>query len=136
MSLVPVDEELVAEVMVANEDVGFVREGQTVKVKLAAFPFQKYGMLDGTVMRIAADAAPTAEEETDTSAEGGDERSRVSPYKAVIKLDSQQLVAGDSQWPLVPGMHVAAEIKQGTRTVLEYLLSPISKSLHEAARER
>lgn len=135
MSLVPVDEELVAEVMVANEDVGFVREGQSVKVKLAAFPFQKYGMVDGTVVRIAADAAPAPNEE-DARDEETNERSRVSPYKAVIKLDSQQLIAGDSRWPLVPGMHVAAEIKQGTRTVMEYLLSPVSKSLHEAARER
>ena len=79
---------------------------------------------------------PTAEEEKGASDEASDDRSRISPYKAVIKLDSQQLVAGDSRWPLVPGMHVAAEIKQGTRTVLEYLLSPVSKSLHEAARER
>ena len=59
MSLVPVDENLVAEVLIRNEDVGFVHEGQRVKVKLAAYPFQKYGMIDGTVRRISADAAQT-----------------------------------------------------------------------------
>jgi HlyD family secretion protein len=135
MSLVPVDEELVAEVMVANEDVGFVHEGQSVKIKLAAFPFQKYGMVEGTVMRIAADAAPPPSED-DAPDEQTDERARISPYKVIIKLERQQLIADDSRWPLVPGMQVAAEIKQGTRTVMEYLLSPVSKALHEAARER
>jgi hypothetical protein len=54
MSLVPVDEQLVAEMYIHNEDVGFVQEGQAVKVKLATFPFQKYGMVEGAVTRVSA----------------------------------------------------------------------------------
>ena len=41
MSLVPANEELVAEVYIKNEDVGFIREGQAAKVKLSTYPFQK-----------------------------------------------------------------------------------------------
>ena len=47
LTLVPEDEPLLAEVMIQNDDVGFVHAGQTVKLKLATYPFQKYGMLDG-----------------------------------------------------------------------------------------
>lgn len=40
------------------------------------------------------------------------------------------------RYPLAPGMQVSAEIHLGTRTVLEYLLSPVRKAWHEAGRER
>jgi hemolysin D len=132
MTLVPSDEDLVAEVFIRNEDVGFVREGQSVKVKLAAYPFQKYGMIDGVVSRIAADAVhPQANREQETGAERVD----LSPYKAVVQLRNQTL-GEHTVWPLAPGMEVAAEIREGQRTVLEYLLSPVSKAAHEAGRER
>ena len=133
MSLVPVDEELVAEVMIRNEDVGFVEEGQSVKVKLATFPFQKYGMIDGTVLRISADAADRQTEEEKSSAGS---QQNVSPYKAIVKLQQQRLSRGEFTRALAPGMQVVAEVRQGQRTVLEYLLSPVQKRVQEAARER
>jgi HlyD family secretion protein len=133
MSLVPVDEELVAEVMIRNEDVGFVEVGQSVKVKLATFPFQKYGMVEGTVLRISADAADQRPED-DASPAGT--KQNVSPYKAIVKLRQQVLSHGDFTRPLAPGMQVVAEVRQGQRTVLEYLLSPVQKRVQEAARER
>ena len=133
MSLVPVDENLVAEVFIRNEDVGFVHEGQRVKVKLAAYPFQKYGMIDGTVRRISADAAQTDQKGEQPA---DDERTDLSPYKAVVQLDRQTLGIHASGWSLAPGMQVSAEIREGERTVMEYLLSPVSKTIQEAARER
>ena len=134
MSLVPVDENLVAEVFIRNEDVGFVHEGQHVKVKLAAYPFQKYGMIDGTVLRISADAAqPDAKGEQQHP---DDERTDLSPYKAVVRLDRQTLGNQATGWSLAPGMQVSAEIREGERTVMEYLLSPVSKTIQEAGRER
>src|SRR5712691_2641514 len=57
MTLVPKDEILRAEVWVKNDDIGFVRETQAAKIKLAAFTFQKYGMLDGEVAHVSADSA-------------------------------------------------------------------------------
>src|SRR3546814_394985 len=56
MTLVPNNEALLAEVWVKNSDAGFVHEGHEVKVKLSAYPFQKYGMVDGKVLRVGADA--------------------------------------------------------------------------------
>jgi len=132
MSLVPVDEQLVAEVLIRNEDVGFVREEQNVKIKLATFPFQKYGMIEGKVRRISADAA-----DTQSKSEQSDEAmASVSPYKAIIALSTQSLSNRGSDWSLTPGMQVVAEIREGERTVMEYLLSPVQKAMNEAARER
>jgi len=56
MTLVPNNEALQAEVWLKNEDAGFVHAGQQVKVKLSSYPFQKYGMVDGTVLQVSADA--------------------------------------------------------------------------------
>lgn len=135
-SLVPINEVLQAEVLIRNEDVGFVVPGQSVKVKLAAYPFQKYGLINGVVTRIAADADEVGRS---TSGAVGGTASEAQPsgtYKAIIALEAQQLVRDANRLALAPGMRVVAEIKQGERTILEYLMSPVRKALHEAGRER
>ena len=57
-------------------------------------------------------------------------------HRALINLGSDYLQSQGRQLRLVPGMQVNAEIHLGTRTVLEYLLSPVQKIAHEAGRER
>ena len=57
-------------------------------------------------------------------------------YRAIITLGSGHLESQGRQLRLVPGMQVSAENHVGTRTVLEYLLSPVQKIAHEAGRER
>ena len=137
MTLVPQGETLRAEVWVSNLDIGFVRVGQPVKVKLAAYPFQKYGMLDARVAQLSADAteAPSANTRSDALF-GRDRPMGPLAFRAIVELDAQQLKAGDTSLSLSPGMQVTAEIKLGERTLLEYLLSPVQKVVHEAARER
>lgn len=136
MTLVPIGEPLVAEVWVSNDDVGFVRKGQPVRLKLSTFQFQKYGMIDGSVKQVSADAS-----ENQAGAAPGVEIARnktASPltYKTIVEMNAQELLAQGVRYSLTPGMQVAAEIHLGTRTVLEYLLSPVSKAFHEAGRER
>lgn len=134
LSIVPENEPLVAEVMVRNDDVGFVFPQQKVKVKLVAYPFGKYGMLDGEVSHIGPDAS---DEPPSTKAQNKDNASSPSlTYKALVSLDSQVLEAQGKKLKLVPGMQVIVEINQGKRTVMEYLLSPVQKALHEGGRER
>lgn len=131
MNLVPRGEPLFAEVAVRNEDVGFIAAGQSVKLKLQAYPFQKYGMVTGTVELVGADASATDAQQA--LAEGRPPRS----YRALVRLNAQALEspAGETL-KLTPGMAVQAEIHQGRRTVLEYLLSPVQKVANEAGRER
>jgi HlyD family secretion protein len=137
MTLVPKDEQLLAEVWVSNQDVGFVRPGQPVKLKLAAFQFTKYGMVEGTVRQVSADATEAPSTNTRSDALTGRDRP-MGPltYRALVDLRSQALESDGSRYPLAPGMQASAEINLGTRTVLEYLLSPVRKAWHEAARER
>jgi hemolysin D len=131
LTLVPHDEPLVAEVWVNNVDAGFVQEKQTARVKLAAYPFQKYGMLEGVVQHIGADSKEKSE-----STPQAINSVRDAAYRALISLDSGHLESQGRQLRLTPGMQVNAEIHLGTRTVLEYLLSPVQKVAHEAGRER
>lgn len=127
MNVVPVDEPLQAEVTLRNDDVGFVAIGQPVKLKVAAYPFQKHGLLEGRVALVSADATLPR----------GNEQQPLT-YRAQVQLSSSHLdsPAGDARLALSPGMAVVAEIHQGRRTVLEYLLSPLKKVAQEAARER
>ena len=137
MTLVPKSEQLLAEVWVSNQDVGFVRPGQPVKLKLAAFQFTKYGMVDGTVRQVSADAteAPSANTRSDALT-GRDRPMGPLAYRAIVELKSQELESDGTRYPLHPGMQAVAEINLGTRTVLEYILSPVRKAFQEAARER
>ncbi|TVM30464.1 HlyD family type I secretion periplasmic adaptor subunit [Oceanidesulfovibrio marinus] len=136
LTLVPQDEPLRAEVWVSNDDIGFVRKGQPVKLKFAAFPFQKYGMAEGTVLRVSADAAD--ESTNGNGAAGTDQQPTGKPlvYKALVALETKRLVQDGISYELAAGMQTNAEIMLGSRTVAEYLLSPIQKAWHEAGRER
>jgi hemolysin D len=137
MTLVPKGETIRAEVWVSNQDIGFVRAGQPVKVKLAAFPFQKYGMVDATVAQVSGDAteAPSANTRSDALF-GRDRPMGPLAFRAILELKTQQLENGGGGYALSPGMQVVAEIKLGERTLLEYLLSPVQKVVHEGGRER
>ncbi len=129
LNLVPSNEMLQAEVLLSNEDVGFVSQGQKAQIKVAAYPFQKYGLIDGKVTLLSADSAdPKQQQQT--------QQPQLS-YRALLSLNEQHLKTPNGEkLSLTPGMLVAAEIHQGRRTVLEYLLSPVMKVGAEAARER
>ncbi|MET0980466.1 MAG: HlyD family type I secretion periplasmic adaptor subunit [Telluria sp.] len=133
LTLVPNDETLRAEVWLTNDDIGFVRQGQTVRLKFAAFPFQKYGMLQGTVEHIGADSVESGQ---NAGAQATPGATQPSTFKALVTLKSASLETDGTRFPLSAGMQANAEILLGTRTVLEYLLSPMQKAWHEAARER
>ena len=131
LTLVPKGEQLLAEVQVKNEDVGFVQAGQQVRIKVAAYPFQKYGLIEGRIQTLAPDAQTNNSNPGQPAPQG---------YKALVKLDTQFLesINGDNSQRkgLEAGMQVAAEIHQGRRTIMEYLLSPVQKVSAEAGRER
>lgn len=132
LSLVPHDEPLLAEIEIENKDIGFVAESQPVRLKLTAYPFQKYGMLEGTVKTISADASGR----DDNANASQPEPQREPAFRALIELNQQMLESTEQRLPLSAGMQVSAEIVQGRRTVLEYLLSPVQRVVSEAAMER
>jgi HlyD family secretion protein len=127
MTLVPEGEPLVAEVWLRNQDAGFVRAGQPARLKLASFPFQRYGMLEGRVLRISADS-------TDRSEPG--RPAAAFAYRALVELASQELRSASGAHALLPGMQLTAEIRLAQRSVLDYALSPLQQVAAEAGRER
>jgi HlyD family secretion protein len=135
LQVVPQGEQLRAEALLANEDIGFVAVGQRVKLKLAAYPFQKYGLLEGRVVQISADAI----EQGEAARQAGTHvmAAPVQTYKAVVELDEQVLrLPNGKVLDIAPGMAATVEIHQGRRTVMEYLLSPVQRVALEAGRER
>ncbi len=137
LTVVPQGEPLVAEVWVANDDVGFVRAGQPVKLKLATFQFQKYGMVQGSVRNVSADSSDNQNGAAQSPEQNARNRMPTPlTYKTIVETKAQTLLAQGVNYPLAPGMQVAAEIHLGSRSVLEYLFSPLTKAFHEAGRER
>lgn len=128
MAIVPANELLIAEVWVRNEDVGFVSPGMAAKVKLATYPFQKYGWLVGEVTWVGADSEIP---ESMRNAQG-------EPlfYKARVALKAQGLARDGKTFAAKPGMQAVADVQLGERTLLEYLTSPLKRTVLEAARER
>jgi HlyD family secretion protein len=139
LTVVPDAERLKAEVWIDNQDIGFVRAGQVVKLKLAAFPFQRYGLVEGTVEQIGADASDATSSSPSNAIDrraGRESAATPLAYKALVAVRSKVIEYGGERLPLTAGMQTNAEILLGRRTVLEYLLSPVRQAFHEAARER
>jgi hemolysin D len=120
--VVPLDHPVEVEAQVENKDVGFVREGQSVEIKVETFLFTLYGTIPGRVLSVSDDAAPIEKV-------GLVYPTRVSMDRSAIEVDGKQV-------NLSPGMAVTVEIKTGKRRLIEYLLSPLLKSVKESLRER
>lgn len=120
MEIVPADGELQVESRIATKDVGAVAVGQTVRVKVTAFDFARYGSIDGKLDQISATTF-------------FDEQNQPY-YKAKISL-SQDWV-GKQHNRLIPGMVVQADILTGEKTLIEYLLKPVYVAATQAFTER
>ena len=127
MVIVPEDAGIEIEAEIENKDIGFVREGQEAVVKLDAFPFTRYGTLIGHVVTISDDAV---EQQS-----GNGQPPRLT-YLARIRLETDTMNVDGRMVHLSPGMVAAAEIKTGTRKLIEFVLSPLMKMSGEAGRER
>lgn len=126
-TLVPIGSELDAEVQIDSLDVGHVKAGDAVHIKLDAFPFQKHGTLDAKVRTLSEDAF---KRENAVPGQGTD-----AYYVSRIDLGKTALKNMEPHARLLPGMTLTAEIVVGKRTVLSYLLWPLTKGLDEAIRE-
>lgn len=119
--VVPSEEALEVEATVLNKDIGFVRPGQAVTVKVETFTYTRYGYLTGTVISVSHDAAQN------------EELGLVFPAR--VKLDRATLDIDGVRVNLTPGMVLSAEIKTGQRHLITYLLSPLQRHVSESMRE-
>ncbi|MEI6415110.1 MAG: HlyD family type I secretion periplasmic adaptor subunit [Pseudomonadota bacterium] len=125
-TLVPLAESLEAEVQIDSLDVGYVRVGDVAHLKLDAYPFQRHGNLVAKVRTLSEDAF-----RRDASLGTGLD----AYYLSRIDFGDSRLAKMSSGARLLPGMTVTAEIVVGKRSVISYLLWPLTKALEESIRE-
>jgi hemolysin D len=131
LTLVPQGGPLEAEVQIAAEDIGFVRKGDPVRLKIDAFPFQKHGTMDGAVAVLGEDAFPV-----DGSSPAVLRATSRAYYVARVAdvRGTLREVPGDMR--LVPGMTLTAEVRVSERSVISYFLYPLTRAFSESIRER
>ncbi|PWC85434.1 secretion protein HlyD [Azospirillum sp. TSH100] len=137
VTLVPADVPLEVEAEIPSRDIGLVRVGDFVRVKLDAFPFQRHGTLPGEIRTISADAF-THDPGQGTAAPMNPDAPRPAAgavFRARIRLTDTRLEAVPEGTLLSPGMVASAEIRVGTRSVLSYFLYPVIRALDESIRE-
>ena len=125
-TLVPLVAELEAEVQIDSLDVGYVKIGDTVHIKMDAYPFQKHGALEAKLRTVSEDAF-----RRDASAGQGLD----AYYLSRINLGSSRLSNMPEHARLLPGMTLTAEIVVGKRSVMSYLLWPLTKALNDSISE-
>lgn len=122
MVIVPINMTVEVEAMLDNKDIGFVRAGQAVTVKVETFTFTKYGTIEGEVTSVSDDAI--------------EDEKRGPIYSVRIKLHKTSIHANQKDVALSPGMAVTAEIKTDRRKIIDYVLSPLEQYVDESFRER
>ncbi|WP_432822898.1 HlyD family type I secretion periplasmic adaptor subunit [Trichloromonas sp.] len=123
MVIVPDEDRLEVEAWVGNQDIGFVDAEQKAEIKVDAFPFTRYGIIDGEIVSLSKDSILIEEV-------GYVYAARVKMAKTNMQVEHGRTVN------LSPGMDVAVEIKTGERRLIEFLLSPVLKAVGESGRER
>lgn len=121
MEIVPDLARPLVEVRISTRDIGHIRPGQKAKIKVLTYDYTRYGLIEGEVSGISPS--------TFSPEEGA------PYYKAYIDLE-EDFVGGDSSRPVIPGMTVLADIVTGDRSLLDYLLAPIRRSVDAALHER
>ncbi len=119
--IVPEKVPLYVDAALDNQDIGFVKPSQRVVVKVATYPFQRYGYLEGTVENISPDAIQD------------DKKGLI--YKAKIKLNDDKS-SKQNQLKLLPGMSVSAEITTGQRRIIEFFLDPLITKTEDSLKVR
>lgn len=131
--LVPLNSPLEAEIEVPSADVGYLKSGDPVRLKVDAFPFQRHGLLEGELVSVSRGSftpgAPSGASEQPAAP------SRGAVHRGQVRLTSTVLRNQPAGSALIPGMTVTAEVKVGSRTVLSYLLWPILRGFDEGLRE-
>ena len=127
VSMVPMGGELQAEIKISSSEVSFVKNGADVRVKIDSFPFQKFGLIEGNLTRLGADAIDT---------------NSVSPkapqtyYSGIVSLKKFDPSLQAPDIALKVGMSLVAEIMVQKRSILSYITYPITQAKSEAMNER
>jgi len=119
--LVPADQKLIVSGKLYVKDRGYIKVGQSAKIKLANQDQLKFGPIDAKIISISPDAVQ--------SQQG-------TWYEIELELEQQKFTSGSIDYTLVPGIQVQIFILTGERTVLSYVTTPFHNSIGQALQER
>lgn len=122
LEIVPIEEKLIAEIEISTRDIGHIKTGQSVNLKFTTYDFARYGGIKGRLVEIS----PTTLLNTSGS----------PYYRGIVNFSSSHIGKKSGKNPILPGMTLQADIKTGSKTVMEYLLKPVFVSAKQALRER
>lgn len=118
-TVIPTGSALEAHLLAPSRAIGFIEPGQTVLLRLAAFPYQKFGQASGTVLRV--ERSPIAE----AGGEAGNGTNGEPVYRIAVKLAQQSVMAYGKAQPYRAGMTLEADIRQDRRRLIEWVIDPI-----------
>ncbi len=122
VEVVPMDDKLKIIARVPPSDIAFLRAGQPVKVKISAYDPQRYGALDGELVRLGANSVT-------------DSKGNIF-FEIEVRTNKNHLGSSDKPLPITPGMVAQTEIITGDRSILEYLMKPVLRAKDRALTER
>lgn len=122
MEVVPTDDKLKIIARVSPSEVAFIHPGQPVKVKISAYDSQRYGALDGELVRIGANSVT-------------DSKGNIF-FEIEVRTDKNHLGDDAKPLPITPGMVAQTEIITGKRSILDYLMKPVLRAKDRALTER
>jgi HlyD family secretion protein len=125
VTLVPDGADLYVEANVPSRDISYLKVGDSVRVKLESYPFQRFGTVTGVLTVISPDSMPLKD---------GDDQSRLV-YRVQVRLNDDAAMLAARGFRLKPGLVASAEIKTGTRSIASYILNPILRIKDESLRE-
>ena len=123
MEVIPMGDKLLVETRVEPKDIAFIKVGDKALVKVTAYDFSSYGGLDGRVVQVSADSIY-------------DEVEKKAYFNVIVETDKSYLMSAGRMLPITPGMMTDTQIITGRKSILSYLLKPLSRARSEALRER
>ena len=146
LTIVPLGGSIEVQAMIENQDIGFVEVGQPAVIKVDAFPFTRYGTINGVVEKVSRDAVDQRDAtvlsdaanaaKTQSSAPSSPAKTQDLVFPATIQVTQRSLNIDGKEVALIPGMGVSVEIKTGRRRAIDYLLSPLREIASRAGSER
>ena len=122
IALTPSDMPILIKAQVLNKDIGFIKEGMPVSIKIDTYDFQKYGLLHGEVKSISQNSI---------------EDEDLGPvYEIYITPDENSMLIDGKKQKISAGMTLNAEIKIGKRRIIEFFIYPLIKYMDEGVNVR
>jgi hemolysin D len=114
LKIVP-NNKLNAKVFISNKDIGFIKSGMTVDVRIDSFPFSEFGDVKGKIISIGSDALPA------------DQTHQYERFPAIIQLEKQNITIKGKPVTLQSGMSLSANVKTRDRTVMSIFTDLVMK---------